>query len=114
MTGVFQMPVQSMFHMPGQGTILHGKIVLGRISMGSRVVVASPNRFVSAKVAGIEEIATKSSLSSAGSGDEIAILVRNLDLTAVSDGWNKNAEGIIVPIALRVCNDPRPWWKFWP
>ena len=41
MTEVFQMPVQSMFHMPGQGTIFHGKIVLGRISMGSRIVVAS-------------------------------------------------------------------------
>jgi translation elongation factor EF-Tu-like GTPase len=54
MTAVFQMPVQSMFHMPGQGTIFHGRIVLGRISMGSRIVVASPNRFVSAKVAGIE------------------------------------------------------------
>jgi translation elongation factor EF-Tu-like GTPase len=114
MTDVFQMPVQSMFHMPGQGTILHGKIVFGRISMGSRIVVASPNRFVSAKVAGIEGIGTKTSLSSAGSGDDIAILVRNLDLTAVSDGWNKTPEGIIVPIALRVCNDPRPWWTFWP
>ena len=27
MTEVFQMPVQSMFHMPGQGTVFHGKIV---------------------------------------------------------------------------------------
>ena len=76
MTEVFQMPVQSMFHMPGQGTIFHGTIASGRISMGSRIVVASPKRCVSAKVAGIEGIGTKIQLSSAGSGDEIAILVR--------------------------------------
>ena len=114
MSEVFEMPVQSMFHIASQGTILHGKITSGCISIGCRIVVKSPGQNVSAKVAAIEEFGTKNILSSARTGVEIAILVRNLNLNAINKGWKIGEKDMLAPVALKVCNDSRPWWQFWP
>ena len=112
MSLTFEIPVKSMFAMRGRGVVFHGTVVVGHVRVGDSIHVASPGKHVSGRVAGIEHIGTHQSMSSAGCGEEIGILM-NVDIHGVRDGWRETEEGIAVAVALRLLKPSRPWWKWW-
>ena len=112
--GEFRLTVRSIFHLAGRGTVFQGDVEDGSVSVGDRVVVSSPERRVTVRVAGIERTETRELVTSAQAADDIALLVRDFDLGSIEDGiWRQEQE--ITPLAIEIS---RPlgagrWWEFW-
>lgn len=108
-----EMTVQSLFHLPGQGSVLAGTVTAGRIDVGQRILVASPARVLEARVLGIETLPHGSLVTTARSGQEIALSLAPLDLAVLADGGTHDDQGRPQAANLVVRAPPRPWWQFW-
>jgi translation elongation factor EF-Tu-like GTPase len=112
--GAFRFTVKSIFHVAERGTVFQGEVEEGSVSVGEAVTVSSPAQSVSAEVSGIERTATRKLVSSARSGDDIAILVRDFDIDEIEDGiWRQEHE--ITPLAIEISRAAPEgrWWQFW-
>jgi elongation factor Tu len=110
---MFEMPVESIFHIPGQGTVLAGHIRSGQVKVGDKVDVCSPLKSASLQVAGLERIGVREMLGSAQNGDEVGVLVRGLSLEQVEDGVKRVEPLVWQVVSLTLRGTPRPWWKLW-
>jgi translation elongation factor EF-Tu-like GTPase len=112
--GGFRFTVKSIFHVAGRGTVFQGEVEEGSVSVGDAVTVSSPAHEVSVEVSGIERTATRKLVSSARSGDDVAVLVRDFDIEEIEDGvWRQEHE--ITPLAIEISRaaPERQWWQFW-
>jgi translation elongation factor EF-Tu-like GTPase len=108
------MPVSSIFYMRDRGIVLAGAIRSGTITIGQRVIIASPNKSKRAVVAGVERIGTREFVDTAKSGDEIAILCRDVLIEDISDGVERvdAMQWKVLDVTVRSSEvSAASWWK---
>ncbi len=110
---MFEILADSIFHIPGQGTVLAGHIRSGQVKVGDKVEVCSPSNSVSLRVAGLERIGTREMPSSAQTGEEVGVLIRGLSLEQVEDGVRRVEPLVWQVVSLTLRGTSRPWWKLW-
>ena len=98
-------------HIEGQGTVLTGILSGGDISIGKHLDIRSPQASARFTVAGIE--INREILTTAKSGDSIAVLARDLELAKVSDGFRVIEGGGYEIKSLVLVEPSRKWWEFW-
>lgn len=114
MSREFEMPVASVFYMPGQGMVLAGSVRRGVIAIGDRVTVASPLAAKTAVVAGLERLGTRELIDTANPDDEIAILCRDVEVEDVPDGLERVDQYAwkVLDLTVRSLESaPSRWWK---
>jgi GTPase len=133
----FELQVEDVFHITGRGYVVTGRIGLGRVRVGDRLV---------AKTAGGEQPCTVTSINvgkdlvdEAGAGTDAALMLRGFDPKKLQDAsgvplWHGGARaelvlrdaaaaqdagaaapkvGSIEESIARLRGKERPWWKFW-
>jgi translation elongation factor EF-Tu-like GTPase len=97
------MIVESIFSMSSRGAVLAGYLKEGELKVGQDILLRSRDHHIKSKIEGIE--IDRKSLLTAKEGQHLAILLYDLDLTLVSDGFTY-AEGVYTPKSLRVVEVP--------
>ncbi len=82
--GPFLFAVEDVFSISGRGTIATGKIERGSVKVGDAVDVVGPNGATPTTVAAIEIL--RKSLTEAKAGDNVGLLLRGVEKTAVERG----------------------------
>lgn len=113
MPSPFELRVESLFFIHGQGAVMTGTVAHGRVCLGNQVSVCSPTAQLNAVVTGLEELGTRRLLTTAAQGDRIGIACSDLDLPCLADGVRKNPEGFYQVVNLVVRGKSLPWWRFW-
>jgi elongation factor Tu len=109
---MFEMTVESMFHMPGRGTVLAGLIRSGDVSPGDAVEVRSPTKSCRSIVAGVE--VDRKEISSAKIGEKVALLFREFVPDTVSDGLKREGNPPVWQVVnLTLHGVAKSWWKIW-
>ena len=80
----FEMTVKDVFTVSGRGTVVTGTVTKGRIATGERVLIQGRDGSRVAVVDGIE--ALQKILESAGEGDVVGLLLRNVKHEQVESG----------------------------
>ena len=80
----FEMTVEDVFTVSGRGTVVTGTVAKGRIAKGERVLIQGRDGSRAAVVDGIE--AFQKILESAGEGDIVGLLLRNVKHEQVESG----------------------------
>ena len=111
----FEMPVTSVFYMPGQGIVLAGIVRAGVVAIGDRLTVTCQRAEKTAVVVGIERLGTRELIGSASEADEVAICFRGIEANDLPDGLQRVDEYGWKAIDLTVQSPPAfplsRWWK---
>ena len=90
----FLMPIEDIFAVKGKGTVVYGRILSGRVSVGDEVeLVGYSDRVRIVKIAGI--IKSKAEVKTAGVNDMVRILLKFFERTDVERGQVLAAKGSI-------------------
>jgi len=108
---MFEVKVESMFHIAGHGTVLAGHVRSGRVSLGDKVEIRSPTKSARSVIAGLE--AHRSLLHHADAGTDVGVLLRNFVPDSVSDGLELDESNAWRVVSLVLHGVSRPWWKLW-
>ena len=112
---MFKVRVNSIFHISGRGTVLAGRVENGTVRIGSRVAVRSPNVSLIKGLKGLER--NRAIVSNASAGEEVAILIRDLDPAALIGGIELVRGEHGAPswrvVDLVIEKAPKRWWEFW-
>jgi translation elongation factor EF-Tu-like GTPase len=108
---MLEIAIDSVFHIKGQGTVLAGRVVSGRVSVGDTVDLRSPQRSVRSVVAGLE--IDRTLVPDAETGTNVAVLLRDFAPDSVSDGLMPEESGEWRVVSLRIHGVAKPWWQFW-
>lgn len=82
--GPFLFAVEDVFSISGRGTIATGKIERGSVKVGDAVEIVGPNGATPTTVTAIEML--RKSLTEAKAGDNVGLLLRAVERTAVERG----------------------------
>ena len=104
------MEIRDAFGISHRGTVLAGRVVQGSVRVGDRAVLKTVRGDIPTHITGVEIF--RKLLDVAHEGDEVGLLCRNLNSTAldgnyVGDDENRKLEGVLLVSAA-----PR-WWEFW-
>lgn len=107
---MFELRVESIFSIAGRGSVLVGRVEMGPIRVGERVVLKTPTREVRATITGIEK--DRKLLSCAEPGDVVGVLCRAIRPEHVADalvgeGDERRPERVFLVSA------PKRWWELW-
>ena len=112
---MFTIRVNSIFHISGRGTVLAGRIESGGVRIGSRVALRTPTISVIKELKGLER--NCEIVSHASTGEDVAILLQNLDPSMLIGGVElikvENEPPSWRVIDLIVEEGPKRWWEFW-
>jgi translation elongation factor EF-Tu-like GTPase len=108
---MFEITVESMFHIAGQGTVLAGHVRSGRVSIGDKLEVRSPTKSARSVVAGLE--AYRNLLHHADAGTDVGVLLRDFAPDSVNDGLERDESNAWRVVSLVLHGVPKPWWKLW-
>ncbi len=107
---MFELRVESIFSIPGRGSVLFGRLEGGPIRVGDPVLVQTPTRQVRASATGLE--IDRKLVAVAKPGQQVAVLFRAIDPSHlaeayVGEGDERRPEGVFLRPA------PKRWWEFW-
>jgi translation elongation factor EF-Tu-like GTPase len=109
---MFEMTVESMFHIDNHGTVLAARVQSGAVRVGDTVDVRSPTRVIRSTIAGLE--IDRNEVATARVGDQVAVLLRSFSPQAVADGLELAGEPPVWKVTnLRLFEVDKPWWRFW-
>lgn len=112
---MFAVQVTDIFSIRGRGVILTGRVEGRQAFAGSRVRLVSPGSSVQAVVAGLE--IDRKLVSSAAPGQDVAVLVRGVELEALIGAVEQfeSEPGVHTwrIVSLRLEAEPKRWWEFW-
>ena len=91
----FLMAVEGVQTITGRGTVVTGMVTRGRLAVGSEVELIGLRPSFTAVVTGIESF--RRTMTEAQAGDNIGLLLRNVDKDAVERGMVVAAPGSITP-----------------
>ena len=80
----FLLAVEDVFSISGRGTVASGKIERGTVKVGDAVEIVGPNGATATTVTGIEMF--RKMLTEAKAGDNVGLLLRGVEKTAVERG----------------------------
>ena len=112
------MIIESIFSLTSRGTVLAGYLEEGTLSVGQNIILKTPKNSVSTKVDGIE--INRESILTAEEGQQLAILVSNVNLKLLSDGVIctedrdyiiKNLKVIEGPKDIESIRITKKWWN---
>ena len=109
------MTVQSIFHVPGRGTVMQGPIESGSVRVGDRVEIRSPSNVVPARIRLMERTGAREYLENAAEGEDVCFMFETIDFSKLGDGVEFDENGQPHPIDLIVTRGSQPprWWEFW-
>src|SRR5260221_13691670 len=112
---MFKIRVNSIFHISSHGTVLAGRVESGIVWIGSRVALRTPNVSLIKQLEGLER--NRKPVPNASAGEDVAILVRDLD-PAMLVGGVELVRAEHEPPSWRVVDlvvekAPKRWWEFW-
>jgi len=93
----FMMPVETVFAISGRGTVVTGKVERGRIKVGDEVEIVGHGAPVKTTATGVEMF--RKQLDSGEAGDNVGILLRNVNKDVVGRG-----QILCKPGSLSTCN----------
>ena len=107
---MFTVEISSVFTISGRGTILAGRVLAGRVSIGDRAILKTARGDIPTRVEGVE--VARKILDTARAGDEVGVLCRHLDASSldgniVGEPDSPKLEGV------RLESAPARWWEFW-
>jgi translation elongation factor EF-Tu-like GTPase len=108
---MFEMKVQDIFYMRGQGMVLYGLVKSGELVIGDGVEVRTPSHSVCSVVAGLE-IAQKI-VRRARAGEIVGVLLKSLSPEQLSDGLHQTEKFGWKVLDLSLHSVKRPWWRIW-
>ena len=122
-----KMTVQDIFSIRGRGAVLAGHLDEGEMHVGQKVILKTKENSLKTKIDGIE--INRQELQSVEAKKDLAILIRDIDLSLLSDGVTYNEEtnysvkNLIVQEAPNESDDEEKvesklqpaskWWQFW-
>jgi translation elongation factor EF-Tu-like GTPase len=122
-----KMTVKDIFSIKGQGAVLAGHLDEGEMHVGQKVVLKAKENSFMTKIDGIE--INRQELQTVKAEEDLAILIRNIDLSLLSDGvtyteeTNYIVDNLIVYEASNETEDEKnlenkiqsvsKWWQFW-
>jgi translation elongation factor EF-Tu-like GTPase len=122
-----KMTVKDIFSIKGRGAVLAGHLDEGEMHVGQKVVLKAKENSFMTKIDGIE--INRQELQTVKAEEDLAILIRNIDLSLLSDGVtyteepNYIVDNLIVYEASNETEDEKnlenkiqsvsKWWQFW-
>lgn len=108
---VLDIPIASVFFMPGQGLVLQGQVTSGEVYVGQTILINCPDQSVEARVLGIEM--DKVPRTSAEKGQSIALLFEDIGMETIASGLERLDDGSYRVKSMQISPKAKRWWQFW-
>lgn len=111
MASSFELSVDDLFHLPGQGTVVSGTVAGGRARVGEKLEVSSPEATLEVRLLGIESLETGEMARTAETGDRVGLLLGGFDPERLPGGATRTETGWELVSLMVRARPRRGWWS---